>query len=161
MDFLKKVIPSTNTSGISVIKSGVTKIKDTYGNLINAYYRIWSDGYIEQYGSPGKTVQNGYERATIYFPFPFKSTEYFYSSSASTWNTWNACLGIDSEKKYRNGVVIFVPGPASLEQCFANTWKVCGYIDMTKVDIDDPYSAETDQSPQLSNDDSIVYAKYT
>lgn len=68
-------------------------ITETYSNGTN-WYRIWSDGWIEQGGTTGLiTSGDSYNSKTITFKKSFTNTNYTFTSCANKYSTENG-LGI-------------------------------------------------------------------
>ena len=116
--------------GVEPTPGCVSYVIETGHNLDNtAFYRKYSDGYIEQWGVCGPTTTNGFEAQMITFPIAFTSKAYAFNITASLGSggtTIPADAAVRDALKELTNITVTVPGPAtSINQ--RAMWRACGY----------------------------------
>lgn len=98
-------------------------IKNTYVNGTSGY-RIWSDGYCEQWGNIPFTATGGWASGTITFLKPFKDTNY-YINGRGNWNDRQSCgFGLNSKTTTAVNVTVAINTLTSEN----GAWRACGYL---------------------------------
>ena len=101
-------------------------IKNTYVNGTSGY-RIWSDGYCEQWGQ-GKVMSSGYYMR-VNFIKPFANTNYIgYEIALSSVENVDVLNYVGIQAKTVNGCTFMGPTHAAAQSNMTMLWKVEGYI---------------------------------
>ena len=112
-----------NKADISTPSIQAPYIKDTYVNGTSGY-RIWSDGYCEQWGNIPFTATGGWVSGTITFLKPFKDTNY-YINGRGNWSERQSCgFGLNSKTTTAVNVTVAINTLTSEN----GAWRACGYL---------------------------------
>lgn len=108
---LSNITTTQNTISTNLNNVGVRTVKVSYVNG-TSWYRIWSDGWVEQGGNTGLTSGD----ITITFLKPFTNTNYSVLVSSTSGVT-----NVGADTKTISSFIIGIPGTNSAQ------WFACGY----------------------------------
>ena len=105
---------------------------DSRVHIINTYingtsgYRIWSDGYCEQWGSV--FADNTYRTVNVSFLKTFKDTNYNLVGGNIGTNTSVNCSNQGAEISYQKNTTGFSMWISTTGYTKTKDWKACGYL---------------------------------
>ncbi len=118
-----------NSLAAKADKSDLDDLKKSY--LVQSYvngasgYRIWSDGFCEQWGD-FTGVKKVYD-LTIHYLKPFASTAYNLVITKNSGT--NGSMGVEWIKGYKSkSVQSFVTASDNPPHCISISWRACGYV---------------------------------
>ena len=116
--------PSSETVKSLLNNSGVRYVVETYSTG-PTWYRVYSDGWVEQGGNIPFTATGGWAAGNITFLKPFKDTNY-YINGRGNWSDRQSCdFGLNS--KTATGVNVTVAINTLTGENGA--WYACGYAE--------------------------------
>lgn len=96
---------------------------ETYVNGTSGY-RIWSDGYCEQWGNIPFTATGGWTAGTITFLKPFKDTNYYINGRGNWSDRQSSGFGLNSKTTTNFNVTVAINTLTSEN----GAWIACGYL---------------------------------
>lgn len=115
-----------NAGQMSTLISQLRECHVVIGTYVNGTsgYRIWSDGYCEQWGNIPFTSTGGWASGTITFLKPFKDTNY-YINGRGNWSDRQSCdFGLNSKTTTNFNVTVAINTLTSEN----GAWIACGYL---------------------------------
>ena len=93
----------------------------------NSWYRMWSDGWLEQGGTEVKTVTNG-ATSTISLPFVYKDASYSIRGIGVKRKGYSGYAVIEQDSVTKSSFAYAAMGNSSTDGVVKFHWYTCGYI---------------------------------